>query len=883
MKKLLSFIILLTACLSLAAQQTLKTTLDTISEKKNVSFIYDASIKPKLESLTVSRIPDDSDLSDVLDKIFSGTGITWQRRGGNIILKAEQQPPRRRMVTISGHITDAASSETLIGAGVMLQDDSDKMTGAATNEYGFYTISVPPGIYRLKCAHLGYDAVDMEIRLLRDTIVNHSLNSNAELDAARIVSRKDAGFQSALPGALEVPTLQLRSTPSLLGEADLIKALQLLPGIQGGIEGFSGLHVRGGGPEENLILLDGVPMYNMDHMLGLFSIFQPEAVKDVTLYKGTFPARYGGRISSILDIRTNDGNMKETHGSFTIGVLNDKFHLEGPIIKDKLSYSLSARGLHSIIAEPFLRLFLKEVYLNYYYYDLNGKLTWKISDRDKLFLGVYHGKDNAGYSLSTNHHEERPGAPGETVVNDRTEKNDLSLNWGSTVASLRWNHIFHGSLFSNSTVFYNRYNMKAGLANKLDDTVNDYSTTKRWNIDYLSGISDMGAKIDFDWTPQPSNMVKFGAEYIFHVFRPEIYTATVGSNAIEKWENKGEMSKVYYGHEASLYIEDNISIGQLLTFNPGARLTWFNTQGQSYWSLQPRAALKIDAGAGFSFKGGYSHMSQYVHLLSSTIMPLPLDIWVPITKDIKPVTSDQFSLGTYYDGLRGWEFSLEGYYKKMDNLLEFKEGVMFLANTSGWENQVDIGQGRAMGLELFVRKTTGRTTGWVSYTLSKSERVFPDGTINLGRPYPYKYDRRHALDIVVNHKFSDRVDISASWVFASGGWMTVPMRETRVLLPDAEYIYDSSVNYSSGRNNYNLPPSHRLNLGVNLRRPTKRGGESVWNFSLYNAYNAMNPNFIFYNYSTYDNPEETVERDVVFLTKVTVLPILPAFSYTLTF
>ena len=883
MKKLLAFIFLLTACLSLAAQQKLKTTLDTISEKNNVSFVYDASIKPKLESLTVSRIPDDSDLSDVLDKIFSGTGITWQRRGSNIILKAAQQPPRRRMVTISGHITDAASSETLIGAGVMLQDDSVKMTGAVTNEYGFYTISVPPGKYRLKCAHLGYDAVDMEIRLLRDTTVNHTLNSNAELDAARIVSRKDAGIQSALPGALEVPTLQLRSTPSLLGEADLIKALQLLPGIQGGIEGFSGLHVRGGGPEENLILLDGVPMYNMDHMLGLFSIFQPEAVKDVTLYKGTFPARYGGRISSILDIRTNDGNMKETHGAFTIGVLNDKFHLEGPIIKDKLSYSLSARGLHSIIAEPFLRLFLKDVYLNYYYYDLNGKLTWKISDRDKLFLGVYHGKDNAGYSQSTNHHEERPGAPGETVVNDRTEKKDLSLNWGSTVASLRWNHIFHGSLFSNSTVFYNRYNMKAGLANKLDNTVNDYSTTQRWNIDYLSGVSDMGAKIDFDWTPQPSNMVKFGAEYIFHVFRPEIYTATVGSNAIEKWENKGEMSKVYYGHEASLYIEDNISIGQLLTFNPGARLTWFNTQGQSYWSLQPRAALKIDAGAGFSFKGGYSHMSQYVHLLSSTIMPLPLDIWVPITKDIEPVTSDQFSLGTYYDGLSGWEFSLEGYYKKMDNLLEFKEGVMFLANTSGWENQVDIGQGRAMGLELFVRKTTGRTTGWVSYTLSKSERVFPDGTINLGRPYPYKYDRRHALDIVVNHKFSDRVDISASWVFASGGWMTVPMRETRILLPDAEYIYDSSVNYSSGRNNYNLPPSHRLNLGVNLRRPTKRGGESVWNFSLYNAYNAMNPNFIFYNYSTYDNPWETVERDVVFLTKVTVLPILPAFSYTLTF
>ncbi len=869
-----------------SAQGGLLGTIETIGTKYGVSFVYDASLRPALEAGRPAVITS-STLEEALGQAFKNSGITWQVKGRNVVLKPARRLVRRAAsVTISGHITDASSAETLIGAGVLADGNQNVSVGAVTNQYGFYTLTVPAGRYSITAAHLGYDSVVTGVDLRRDTTLNFALVSNAELDAARIVSRKDAGLQSVLPGALEVPVLQLKNTPSLLGEADLIKSLQLLPGVQGGLEGFSGLYVRGGGPEDNLILLDGVPMYNMDHMLGLFSIFQPEAVKDVTLYKGTFPSRYGGRISSILDIRTNDGNMKETHGSFTVGVLNDKFHLEGPIVKNKLSYSLSARGLHSIVAEPFLRMFLKDVYVNYYYYDLNGKLTWKISDRDKLFLGVYHGRDNIGYNHTTTSHEKKPSAPGEFNVIDRKERTDLALNWGSSVASLRWNHVFGGTLFSNSTVFYNRYRMKAGVGTRLENVYDESNAiSHKWSIDYLSGISDIGAKMDFDWTPGPSHILKFGAEYLFHNFRPEVYTAIVGSVGEESWEDKGEENNVYFGHEASVYADDNISLGSRFTINPGARLTLFNTQGRSYWSLQPRSAVKFDAGAGFSFKGGYSHMAQYVHLLSSTIMPLPLDIWVPITKDIKPVTSDQFSLGVYHDGLKGWEFSLEGYYKMMDNLLEFKEGVMFLANTSGWENQVDMGQGRAMGLELLVRKTSGRTTGWISYTLSRSEREFPDGSINLGRPYPYKYDRRHAFDIVVNHKFSDRVDVSASWVFASGGWMTIPMRDTKILFPDSEYVYASSAVFSSGRNNYNLPPSHRLNLGINLRRPTARGGESVWNLSLYNAYNAMNPNFVFYNYSSYDNPEEkqSIEKDVVFLTRVTVLPILPAFSYTLNF
>lgn len=873
MKKLISVLAALCLSFAMLAQEQ---PLGAIENRFGVSFIYDASLRQKLE--TLSAVPA-ATLEESLEKTFAGSGIGWQVRGSNVILKPTRLPLRKAgAVTLSGYITDSASAELLIGAGVLAEGTHGTSTGGVTNEYGFYTITLPAGFYRLRAAQLGYADFETSLDLRRDTTLNIALDFNARLDAARIVSRKDAGLQSVLPGAIEVPVLQLKNTPSLLGEADLVKALQLLPGVQGGVEGFSGMHIRGGGPEQNLVLLDGVPIYNMDHMLGLFSIFQPEAVKDLTLYKGSFPARFGGRVSGILDIRTNDGNMKQTHGSFTVGVLNDKFHLEGPIVKDRLSYSISARGLHSIVAEPFLRMFLKDTYVNYYYYDLNGKLSWRISDTDHIFLGVYHGRDNAAYKQVTDRIQHK--SDGDWPLHEQT---DLGLGWGSSLASLRWNHVFGGNLFSNATVFYSHFDMKAGLGNATSSLREGIGQSNSWTIDYVSGISDIGAKADFDWTPSPSHIVKFGAEYMHHHFRPEAYEASVSAILDEKHEDSEKDKKDYFGNEASLYVEDNMQIGSRLVLNPGLHLTLFNTQGRNYWSLEPRAAVKFDAGAGFSFKGGYSRMAQYVHLLSSTVVPLPLDIWVPITANIPPITSDQFSLGAYYDGLKGWEFSIEGYYKKMRNLLEFKEGVMFLANTEGWENQVETGDGTAQGIEFFVRKTSGATTGWISYTLARSERVFPDGSINLGRPFPYKYDRRHSVNVVLNHKFSDRVDLAASWVFYSGSWMTAPMRHTKILVP--EQSWSGHVNYSTGRNNYELPPTHRLNVGVNLRRHTKRGGESVWNLSLYNAYNAMNPNLMFYNYDSYMNPDEklTIDKDIVFLTKITVLPIIPAFSYTLTF
>ena len=789
---------------------------------------------------------------------------------------------RAGRVTLSGHITDAASGETLIGAGVL--DAANAIpTGAVTNEFGFYTLTLPPGPHSLRVAYIGYEEVVLEIDLQRDTTLDFALQGGARLEAAQVVSRKDAGLQSVYLGSIEVPLAQIQNAPTLFGEADVIKSLQLLPGVQGVQEGLAGLHVRGGGPDENLVLLDGVPMYNIDHLLGLFSVFQSEAVKNVTLYKGAFPARYGGRISSIVDIRTNDGNMKETHGSLTIGMVNDKFHLEGPILKDRLSYSVSARGLHTILLQPLIRLIQKDARYNYYFYDLNGKLTWRVGARDRLYFSIYHGADNGSF------YQDRKGSRTDVfdigdgynipLQTNYENQQDIGLNWGSTVGALRWNHIFGSRLFANTTLSVNRYRAFCDFSRIEKGNRGGIPFDNSFAATYSSGIFDLGARMDFDWTPTPDHLVKFGAEFIRHDFSPEARSANTDDKQT-LLASAPAQSKRYIGTDLSLYAEDNIQIGTRLTLNPGLHFSWFSTQGRDYLSLQPRLSVKYTPLDGFSVKAGYSRMAQCVHLLSSTAVALPLDLWVPITADIRPVVADQYSLGLYYDGLKGWEFSLEGYWKEMDNLLEYKEGVVFLANSVDWEKQVSMGRGRSRGIELFVQKTTGKTTGWIAYTLAWSDRWFPDGSINMGRPFPYKYDRRHNINIIVNHKFSEKVDVSASWVFSTGSAMTLPVRQTAVLLPDDNWVQQAL--HVDSRNGYRLPPTHRLNLSVNLRHRTRRNNEVVWNLGVYNAYNTMNPNFILYGSDPIWGKVETTE-DSLPLNKLTFLPILPAFSYTLNF
>ena len=781
-------------------------------------------------------------------------------------------------VTVSGYISDAKSGEMLIGAGVVYNNPNSKasIVGAVANNYGFYTLSLPAGERSITWSYLGYADQTETITLVRDTVINVRLQPSAQIKEAIVTARKEAGINSTNTGALEVPQVALESMPALFGEKDVLKSLQFLPGVQGGVTGTSGIYVRGGGPDENLILLDDIPLYSVSHMLGIFSVFTPEAVKKVTLFKGSFPARYGGRLSSVIDVRTNDGNMNETHGLVSVGMLSDRVHLEGPIVKGKTSYSVSGRVLHSFLFTPILMK--SEVPANYYFYDLNGKLTHRFNNGDRLIASVYHGRDRFLVHYADNYTTTDPEEDVKTVS---TEKTDINLDWGNTVGALRWNHAFGSKLFANTTLAYNHYEMDVDLTYLSEFKSKQDPYSEKMKLEYDSGINDIDIKMDFDYIPNPEHLVKFGAEYIYHTFRPQMATLsakeTFGNEVVVDTTMNMASGNRLNGHEVSLYVEDDFVIGSRLSFNPGVHVGFFNTQGKTYASVQPRFSGRFDIGAGVSLKASYARMSQYVHLLSSTDISLPTDLWVPITKDIKPETSDQFSVGTYWDGPHGWEISVEGYYKTMDNVLEYKDGMSVMMTSIGWEDKVAMGIGRAYGMEVFIQKKTGKTTGWLGYTLAKSERRFPDGSINRGEWFPFKYDRRHDVSLVINHKFSDRIDVSGSWKFFTGGVTTLTTRTFDIMTPA---YYHSNVDYVSSRGNYRLPPSHTLNLGVNFHKK-KRHGERIWNISLYNAYNHMNPDFVYTGRAVkYDETTWTPVREGVYVTKVTILPILPSFSYT---
>ena len=661
-----------------------------------------------------------------------------------------------------------------------------------------------------------------------------------------------------------------------------------MPGVQAGMEGFAGMYVRGGGPDQNLVILDGIPVYNADHLLGIFSIFTPEAVKNTTLFKSSFPARYGGRLSSIVDVRTNDGDMHKYHGAFSIGLLTDKLHIEGPIWKERTSFSFSARAIPTLFFKNLI-VDKDDTYsdkYNYYFYDVNAKVNHKFSDRSRIFLSFYKGKDH--YHYDNYYH-------GDNYDNSikNYSKDNSHLNWGNTIAYGRWNYVFNSKLFCNTTVSYNKYEM--GLDGNMEDTytvANKVQDRYYYSSKFNSGIRDWSARMDFDYTPMPQHHIKFGAEYIHHTFRPEIATSKIqdiDNGALqEDTVYNTSNSHAMRGQEISLYAEDNFNVNARFSLNAGVRTSLFHTQGKSYYSLQPRLSARYDLGQGYSAKASYTCMAQYVHLLSSTPLSMPTDLWVPITKDISPMYANQFSIGGYYSGLPGWEFSVEGYYKQMKHILEYQDGVSFFGTSTNWEEKVEMGEGRSFGLELMVQKTLGKTTGWLAYTLSKTDHRFKNGTINQGRWFPYKYDRRHSISLNLSHKFSDRIDAGASWIFNTGGCITIPEKATIIVSPDGVI---EETGYISRRNNYRLPASHRLNLGVNFNKKTKHGIRT-WNISIYNAYNAMNPNIVYSKYkkSSYlYQPDgnggfiEHKEEGKISIKKLTILPCIPSVTYTYRF
>jgi len=801
--------------------------------------------------------------------------------------------------TISGYITDEKSGETLINASIY---DINSRKGTVANVYGFYSLTLPKGQIELQYSYVGYATQARKLDLQKDTVINIRFKSSIDLQEITVIGRQRiTGVQSAQMSAVEVPISQIKTVPTLFGEADLVKALQLLPGVQSGSEGSTGMYVRGGGPDENLFLLDGIPVYNVNHMAGFFSVFNPDAVKNVTLYKGSFPARFGGRLSSVIDVRMNDGNDKEIHGNVSVGIISSKINIEGPIIKEKTTFNISARRTYSdLLLQPILMFAADEAFdenddgsmsAGYYFYDLNAKINHKFSNNDRLYFSLYMG-DDIIYTDFRNKYSNVYDYE-DQIRYEFSNRMNLKWNWGNIVTSVRWNHMINNKLFMNATAAYTRYRFDMGVGTKMKSTTTYTDSIKKESSEvfmgYQSGIEDYTFKADYDYAPHPNHDVKFGLNYTYHTFRPGVSVARIDIKESGQTLAVDTMigDKNVYSHETMFYAEDNISIGYALKANLGLHYSFFNVQKETYHSLQPRLGLRLLANDNLSFKAGYAAMSQNVHLLSNSYVSLPTDLWVPVTKRIKPMRSHQYSVGAFYNLNDIVDLSVEGYYKSMHNLIEYKDGATFLGSSTGWEDKVVMGDGWAYGVEFLAQKSIGKTTGWIGYTWAKSERLFnrPGQELNYGKVFPAKYDRRHDVSLVVSHKFSDRFDLSGTWVFSTGNTGTLALQQYAAgTIPDT-YNYFSQPNitgeqnYISGRNNFRFNPYHRMDIGMNFHKK-KKHGTRTWNISIYNTYNNNNPFLVFPKEDDYYNPITNQWVTKKSLVQYSIFPIIPSISYS---
>ncbi len=665
---------------------------------------------------------------------------------------------------------------------------------------------------------------------------------------------------------ISVPIEQIKSLPAFLGEVDVLKTLQLLPGVQSGNEGTSGLYVRGGGPDQNLILLDGVPVYNASYLFGFFSVFNADAINNVQLIKGGFPARYGGRLSSVIDISMKEGNMKEFHGEGSIGIIASKLTLEGPIVKDKTSFIISGRRTYlDLLARPLIKAQTDgDEVVGYYFYDVNAKINYRFSNRDRLFLSTYLGDDH--FYARYKYENQQNGVTLE-------DEDEAGLRWGNITSALRWNHIFTPKLFSNTTLTYSRYRFDISEDYRyeyLNDTTNQIMVDRGLSR-YLSGIEDYAAKIDFDYLPAPQHSVRFGASAIHHTFRPGAlnyqYDDASYGESLDTLIGAQQTRAV----EFAAYAEDDIELSRQLKFNVGVHFSGFRVNDEFYTSVQPRVAGRYLLNEQLSFKASYVQMAQFIHLLTNSGIGLPTDLWVPATEQVKPQTSQQGALGVAYNWRSGYEVSVESYYKTMNNLIEYKEGASFIDVNQDWQDKVTVGDGRSFGLELLVQKKQGRTTGWLGYTLSRTDRQFPE--LNFGKRFPYKYDRRHDISLAVVHAWKEKIDLSFSWVFGTGNAISLPTAiYSGASRPN---YYSNDIYYYGERNSYRMQAYHRLDGSITFKKKT-RWGERQWVLGVYNAYNRRNPFYLYLDAS--QDPGRNAE-----FKQVSLFPIIPSFSYRFKF
>jgi hypothetical protein len=773
--------------------------------------------------------------------------------------------------TVSGFITDFANGETVVGANIFCKELG---LGTSANSYGFYSLTLPKGSYEITYSFLGFNPEIVQVNLNNDIKKNIQFKSSSTLIDEVIISSEKNVVQQTQTSSINLPIKQIKKIPALLGEVDILKAIQLLPGVQSS-EGSSGFYVRGGGPDQNLILLDGVPVYNASHLGGLFSVFNADAIKSVRLIKGGFPARFGGRLSSVVQIDMKEGNSKEFKGDATLGLVSSKITLEGPIINEKTSFIISGRRTYAdLIVKPFLP---SSTDLSLYFYDLNAKVNHKISEKDRIFLSAYAGND----IFSVNFIEDEQGFDNSNL--------NFGLGYGNLTSTARWNHLFNNKLFSNTTLTYSNYSFNTNFGVNASENFDGITENTDISFNYKNGIEDLGARIDFDYLPNPNHELKFGTSYTYHSFFPgqtNLNYNIISSDSLSNLslDTVFNFSPNINSHEMFIYVEDEIRVNDRLKANFGVHLGYYslaNTTNdtnegllekfsdKTNFSFQPRISARYLLNKDWSFKLSYAEMNQNIHLLSNSSVGLPSDIWVPAIDSVPSQSSSQIaaSVNTVVnDGI--FEISLEGYYKKLENLIAYRAGYSNLQNTENWINAVETnGIGESYGMELFIQKNKGKTTGWIGYTLSWSNRKFEN--INFGDWFPYKYDRRHDLSLVVSQELTKSWDVSATWVYGTGNAITFP----QAIYFDNPGSNNINILESYGsRNSTRLNPYHRLDIGFTHEKQKKKYKRTI-SFGAYNLYNRKNP---FFAYLTNENNLRVAKQ-------VSLFPIIPTISYRIQF
>ena len=768
--------------------------------------------------------------------------------GTILLLSANSLLNAQEKFTISGYVSDIKNGETLIGANIYIKEQPEQ--GTITNHYGFYSLTLPAGDYTVVYSYLGFSDTEKKMQLSENQSVNVKMEEGITMQEVVVTAEeKDRNVESTEMGTVTMSVEKIKTLPVLLGEVDILKTLQLLPGVQSAGEGSSGFYVRGGGPDQNLILLDEAVVYNSGHLLGFFSVFNSDAIKNTTLIKGGMPASYGGRLSSVVDVQMKEGNDQHFRAEGGIGLIASRLTFEGPIVKEKSSFIVSARRTYGFdLAQPFVGK-TDFAGTNYYFYDVNAKINYRFSEKDRLYLSAYFGRD---------------------VLKFRSNARNFffDLPYGNETATLRWNHLFSNKLFMNLSAIYNQYEFQFVGGQDV------------FKVDVYSGVRDYNGKLDFDYYLNPNHSLKFGGTYTYHKFTPNIANGTDGTTVFSN------DFKPTYAHDAAIYIQDDWKINTRLSINMGLRGSMFQQTGpytskltgrvyekgepvKTYWNLEPRMSGKYTVSKAASIKAGVTFTNQYIHLVSNSTSNLPSDVWVPSSEIIEPQLGVQYALG-YFQNLKNnaYETSVEIYYKDLKNQIDYRETyVPDISNDI--EASFVFGTGKSYGMELFFKKNEGQLTGWVGYTLSKTDRTFPE--INDGKTFPATYDRTHDLSVVANYEANKRFTFGAAFIYGTGNTFTP--------LKNIYFIEQGAVAQYGVRNSARIEPYHRLDLSATWTPPKQFEKDkdfiSTWTLSVYSVYNRRNPFFISYDYST--SFDTGTARGFAY--KVSLFPIIPSITW----